>query len=237
MKKPILFFLLLASTTLLYAQSLVIRSGLHQEVYQIPINHDMISHTKTITAAPIDILYSMALNDKIDFMSGIKFVPYENRVKILPPDAFKSSGSVNWLYSTLGIPVTINTKLLNNNNRFNFYIATGVVPSYTIRETSVTFTSGSNGFYDLSEKQRFNDNKFNLLLNTGIGTRINFKYFEIGLIAEYCTGLIKTYTSEINVIGLLPESKSYYYQITSKGDYWGLNLEIIYPINKILNKL
>lgn len=232
MKGTILIFLLFSISFSGFSQTLILRSGFHSEKANVPMN-DMVFHGITFTSPAVDLLLSFNLSENISFQTGFKYIPYENCVgfKLL---STSGSWSGNLLYQALGVPLLINTRLPIKLNRFKIYIITGIVPTYTLKKESNISTSyvwkiNTPYLYKITEIQRVSDRKFNMLLNTGIGISYSFKYFDIGLITEYHSGTYTIVTSDI-IIEHIESGVIYNYQATSKGSFFTINAEIVFPL-------
>jgi hypothetical protein len=231
MKHKLLLICFLFTAQLIFSQSIIFRSGLQQEIYDIPLNN-YVSHYKTFTKPPFDILVSFSITERIDFLTGIKYIPYDSRIKIRPPESEFFSGYIIMLHGSTGIPLLITTSLPLKNDKLDFYLSTGLVPVYMTYGPFNSQIKFANGNYELTETHFHPKDRFNVLINSGIGLRYKLKHFSVGIVGEYYAGINRIYSSVIVMEHANPFEQTYDYQLSGKGDYWGLNLEFIYTLIK-----
>lgn len=241
MKKIFIVIIIFSISSSVFSQSIKFRSGFHFESFNIPTN-DIVKINTLFTIPTIDILFTTKVSENMSFETGIKYIPYDNRLRIyLPEPSFISIHyNMEYIYSSIGIPLVLKSILPIYSKKYKVFITTGVVPTLTIdRNNSINIAQyGKNNQNHISTKiteiQRVSDRNFNLLLNSGIGFSYTFKHFDIGIVTEYYVGLYTVYECDL-IYENLENSDINNYQVTSKGSFFCINFEIAYPLFKPKN--
>ena len=240
MTKTILIFLLFSISLSGFSQSIVFRSGIHLEVFNIyPIN-ETVKTLVPYSIPTVDILISSKISTNMSFETGIKSITYDNRVSFyLQEYEMGPFWSSEVLYQSFGIPLLLKSTLPIKMPKHKIYVLSGITPTYTIYKTNgVDVLKFGNNDSDIHQEivqiNRVFNRNFNILLNTGIGFSYAYKNVEIGIVAEYYAGLYTVFNSDVIINNLLLETTNNY-QVTSKGSFFCINFEIAYPLFKPKN--